>query len=203
MQCSTWKSRFVPLKCVPAARNLRTSSSFIYRTSENCRHHENFPLSYGDRGQCHIDPSLGSTEVQKDSTYITWSSSVRKICLSYLIYFSVTYISVYISLILWVTIQYYIIYFIVGTIMALAIGSFQVGSCVPLTYFLLVFEHLLTLKNLPEMQEIWIWSLGQEDPLEKEMATLSSILAWEIPWTEEPGGLHFMGPQRVRHDWSD
>lgn len=97
MQCSTWKSRFVPLKCVPAARNLRTSSSFIYRTSENCRHHENFPLSYGDRGQCHIDPSLGSTEVQKDSTYITWSSSVRKICLSYLIYFSVTYISVYIS----------------------------------------------------------------------------------------------------------
>ena len=63
----------------------------------------------------------------------------------------------YISFILWVTIQYYIvIYFIAGIIMALAIGSFQVGSCVPLTYFLLVFEHLLTLKNLPEMQEIWI-----------------------------------------------
>ena len=48
-------------------------------------------------------------------------------------------------------------------------------------------------KNLPEMQEMWIWSLGQEQPLVKEMATHSNILAWEIPWTEEPGGLQFMG----------
>ena len=47
------------------------------------------------------------------------------------------------------------------------------------------------------------WSLGQEDPLEKEMATYPSILAWRTPWTEEPGGLQFMGSQRVRHDWSD
>ena len=43
-----------------------------------------------------------------------------------------------------------------------------------------------TLKNLPAVQEIWIWSLGWEDPLEKEMATRSSILAWRIPWKEEP-----------------
>ena len=48
-------------------------------------------------------------------------------------------------------------------------------------------------KNLPEMQEMWIWSLGQEQPLVKEMATHDNILAWEIPWTEEPGGLQFMG----------
>ena len=43
------------------------------------------------------------------------------------------------------------------------------------------------------MQETWIWSLGQEDPLEKEIVTHSSILAWEIPWTEEPGALQSMG----------
>ena len=45
-------------------------------------------------------------------------------------------------------------------------------------------------KNVPAMQEIWVWSLGSEDPLEKGMVTHSSILAWRIPWTEEPGGLH-------------
>ena len=50
------------------------------------------------------------------------------------------------------------------------------------------------------MKKTWIQSLGQEDPLEKEMATHSSILAWEIPWTEEPGRLQSMGSQRVRHD---
>ena len=61
-------------------------------------------------------------------------------------------------------------------------------------------------KNLPAMQktkETWGWSLGRDDPLEKEMATHSSILAWEIPWTEEPGGLQSIGSQRVGHDWSD
>ena len=47
---------------------------------------------------------------------------------------------------------------------------------------------------------MWVWSLGQEDPLEEELATHSSILAWKIPWTEEPGGIQFMGPQKVRHD---
>ena len=50
------------------------------------------------------------------------------------------------------------------------------------------------------MQEMWVRSLDQEDSLEKEMATCSSILAWEIPWTKEPGGLQSMGTQRVRHD---
>ena len=50
------------------------------------------------------------------------------------------------------------------------------------------------------MQETWVQSLGLEDPLEKEMATRSSILAWEIPWTEEPGGLQSMGSQIVGHD---
>ena len=55
-------------------------------------------------------------------------------------------------------------------------------------------------KNLPSMQEMWVQSLGQEDPLEEELATHSSILAWRIPWTEEPGGLQSMWSQRVRHD---
>ena len=55
-------------------------------------------------------------------------------------------------------------------------------------------------KNLPAMQGTWVQSLGQEDPLEKEMATHSSILAWRIPWMEEPGGLQSMGLQRVGHD---
>ena len=55
-------------------------------------------------------------------------------------------------------------------------------------------------KNLPAMQETQVQSLGQEDPLEKEMATHSRILAWRIPWTEEPGGLQSMGSQRVGHD---
>ena len=51
-------------------------------------------------------------------------------------------------------------------------------------------------KNLPAMQEAWVRSLGQEDPLEEEMVTHSSIFAWEIPWTEEPGGLQFVGLQK-------
>ena len=52
------------------------------------------------------------------------------------------------------------------------------------------------------MQEMQIWSLGREDPLEEEMATHSSILAWEIPWIEDPGGLQSMGSKRVEHDWA-
>ena len=55
-------------------------------------------------------------------------------------------------------------------------------------------------KILPAMQETYVLSLGWEDPQEKGMITYSSILAWEIPWTEEPGGLQFMGSQRVGHD---
>ena len=58
-----------------------------------------------------------------------------------------------------------------------------------------------TVKNLPAMQEMWVRSLGWEDPLENEMATHSSVLAWEIPWTEEPGGLPCLGSQRAGHDW--
>ena len=58
-----------------------------------------------------------------------------------------------------------------------------------------------TVKNPPAMQDTWVWSLDQEDPLEKEMATHSSIPAWRIPRTEEPGGLQSMGSQRVGLDW--
>ena len=55
-------------------------------------------------------------------------------------------------------------------------------------------------KNLPAMQENWVPSVGQEDPLEKGMAMHPCILAWKIPWIEEPGGLQSMGLQRVGHD---
>ena len=58
-------------------------------------------------------------------------------------------------------------------------------------------------KNPPAMWKTWVQSLGWEDPLEEDMATHSSTLAWRIPWTEEPGELQSMGSQRVRHDWSD
>ena len=57
-----------------------------------------------------------------------------------------------------------------------------------------------TVKNLPAMQETWVWSLGWEDPLEKGIAPHSSIFAWRIPWTEELGGLQSMGSQRVRYN---
>ena len=59
-----------------------------------------------------------------------------------------------------------------------------------------------TVKNLPVMQETRVWSLGWEDPLEKVMATHSSILAWRISWTEEPGRLQSLELQRVGHDWT-
>ena len=55
-------------------------------------------------------------------------------------------------------------------------------------------------KNLPTMQETWVLSLAWEDPLEKEMAAHSSVLAWKSLWTEEPGGLQSVGSQRVRHN---
>ena len=69
--------------------------------------------------------------------------------------------------------------------------------------FLLYFEASLVaqmVKRLPAMLETRVRSLGREDPLEKEMATHSSTLAWRIPWREEPGRLQSMGSQRVRHD---
>ena len=57
-------------------------------------------------------------------------------------------------------------------------------------------------KNLLAMPETWVRSLGWKDPLEEEMATYSSILAWKIPWTEDPGGLQSKGLHRVRHNWA-
>ena len=59
-----------------------------------------------------------------------------------------------------------------------------------------------TVKNLPAMQETWVWSLGQKDPLEKGRAIHSSILAWRIPWTREPGWLQSMGLQTIWHNWA-
>ena len=73
---------------------------------------------------------------------------------------------------------------------------------VDMTCIHMVIAHMVvqTVKNPPAMQETWVQSLDQEDPLEKETATHCSILAWEIPWTEEAGGLQSMGSQRVGHD---
>ena len=67
----------------------------------------------------------------------------------------------------------------------------------PITWASLVVQMI---KNPPAVQETWVQSLGWEAPLKKGMATHSSILAWRIPWTEEPGGLQSMRSQRVRHD---
>ena len=59
-----------------------------------------------------------------------------------------------------------------------------------------------TVKNPPAMRETWVWSLGREDALEEDMATHSSVLAWRVPWTEEPGGLQSTGSPRAGHDWA-
>ena len=64
----------------------------------------------------------------------------------------------------------------------------------------MAFPVAQTVKNLPAMQETQVRSLGWEDPLEKEMTIHSSIIAWRIPWTEDPGRLQSMGSQKVRHD---
>ena len=79
---------------------------------------------------------------------------------------------------------------------------------VPTAHSILIYPTFLhlaslvaqTVKHLSAMHESWVRSLGQEDPLEKEMATHSSILAWKIPWAEEPDRLQSMGSQRVGHD---
>ena len=76
-------------------------------------------------------------------------------------------------------------------------GDIKFGSSMTLRSPSLVGQRL---KRLPAMWETWVQSLSQVDPLEKEMATHSSILAWRIPWTEEPGGLKSMGSQRVGHN---
>ena len=74
----------------------------------------------------------------------------------------------------------------------------------PFSVWLRAFASLTaqTVKNPPAVQETWVQSLGQEAPLEKVMATHSSILAWRIPWTEEPGRLQSMGLQRAGQDWA-
>ena len=80
-------------------------------------------------------------------------------------------------------------------------GFFFFFSC----FILCCFPSGSVVKNPPSMQETqetWVWSLGGEDPLEKEMATHSRILACRIPWTEEPGGLQSMGSQSVGHNWA-
>ena len=81
------------------------------------------------------------------------------------------------------------------------------GTCFPFSIFSKYFSIWAslvaqTVKNLPAMWETQVWSLGQKDSLEEDMTTHYSILAWRIPWTEEPGGLQSMGSQRVGHDWA-
>ena len=71
--------------------------------------------------------------------------------------------------------------------------------CLSIIIYILSFLVDRVVKNLPTMQETWVQSLGQEDLLEKGMAAHSSVLAWRIPWTEEPGGLQSMGLQGVEH----
>ena len=80
----------------------------------------------------------------------------------------------------------------------MSIYSFSIGYAY--AYEPQDFPTAQMVKNLPATQEIWVRSLGQEDPLEKEMAIHSSTLAWKIPWTEESGRPQSMGSQRVRHN---
>ena len=80
-----------------------------------------------------------------------------------------------------------------------SLSTFTVKSTSTLTADSLVAQWL---KRLPPMRETWVRSLGQKDPLEKEMAIHSSILAWRIPWTEKPSRLQSTGSQRVGHDWA-
>ena len=82
-------------------------------------------------------------------------------------------------------------------------GNCMLQLTVSLSMVLFSLAFRIQVKNLPAMQETQVWSLGQEDPLEKGMANHSSILARRIPQTEEPGGLHSMGSQRVRTPLSD
>ena len=76
-----------------------------------------------------------------------------------------------------------------------------VGSVHPYLTHLVSSLAAQLLKNLPAMQETWVQLLGQENPLEKEMATHFSILAWRIPWTEKPGRLQSMGSQEYNTTW--
>ena len=78
----------------------------------------------------------------------------------------------------------------------------RLGYNINLIFWNKGFPGGLVVKRRPAMQETWVRSLGREDPLEKEMATHSSTLAWKIPWTEEPCKLQSMGSQKVGHDWA-
>ena len=87
--------------------------------------------------------------------------------------------------------------------MLIAISSVKFYGLYSFCFYLLINWASLVaqrLKRLLPMRETWVQSLGREDPLEKEMATYSSILAWRNPWTEEPGGLQSTGSQRVGHN---
>ena len=91
-------------------------------------------------------------------------------------------------------------------ILRLLLNLLQYFFCLMFWFFgckaceILGFPGGSVVKNPTAIQEIWVQSLGWDDSLEKEMATHSSILAWRIPWTEEPGKLQLMGSQRVGHD---
>ena len=84
--------------------------------------------------------------------------------------------------------RYFLVCLVYGVLCCAKSFKFNCGSAV---------------KNSPPIQEMWVWSLGWEDPLEEKMATHSIILARKIPWTEEPGGLQSIGWQRNRHDWAN
>ena len=85
---------------------------------------------------------------------------------------------------------------------AVSIFFFLIFGMVFFTAFCTMLQTSQMVKNLPAMQETWVWSLGREDPLEKEMVTHFSILAWKILWTEELGGLQSMVLQGVGHNWA-
>ena len=89
-------------------------------------------------------------------------------------------------------------------VIGLSMNSATSGQWVSLRVILSPRASLVaqTIKNLPAVQETWVQSLGQEDPLEKGMATYSNMLAWRIPWTEESGVLQSMRSQRVGHNWA-
>ena len=88
------------------------------------------------------------------------------------------------------------IFFSLGSQLAPILVTAKIGT----SQMALVLRTHLPMK---ERGKTWVWSLGQEDPLEEEMATHSNILAWRIPWTEEPGRLQAIGSQRIRHKWSN
>ena len=93
---------------------------------------------------------------------------------------------------MYMCIFHYFNYYLPDFVTAICLG-FIFGFLLLDIYFTLPSLVAQRLKHLPAMQETWVRSLGWEDPLEKEMATHSSILAWKIPWTEEPGGLYSTG----------